>query len=164
MTGPQRVPTPYPSHLQTLEECFTAEIIEMPTPIRPILSFPSQHESGNSSVEFLDEGGFWYPFAPLPNATRQPFLIPGSSETSNSDAIVLHQFPGPLEIPHNSSEASTGSYHIAPVQVFQSLSPINVSSSPNPDSPIAISPDSPNMPPLASDDSDNSNLINAPNL
>ncbi|CCM07114.1 uncharacterized protein FIBRA_09448 [Fibroporia radiculosa] len=163
-TGPQRVPTPYPSHLQALEECFTAGVIEMPTPIRPILSFPSQQESDDLSLEFLDEEGFCYPFAPLSNVTCWPFLIPGPPESSNSDAIVLHQFPRPLEIPHNTSEVSTGSYHIAPAQVFPSLSPMNVSSSPNPDSPTAVTTDSPNMPPLASDVSDNGSLDHTPNL
>ncbi|CCM06907.1 uncharacterized protein FIBRA_09218 [Fibroporia radiculosa] len=146
-SGAQRAPTPYPSHLQTLEE-----------------RFPSQQESDDSSLEFLDEGGIRYPFAPLSNVTCQPFLIPGPSETSNSDAIVLHQFPGPLEIPQNTSEVSTGSYHVAPIQVFSSLSPINVSSSPNPDSPTTASTDSPNMPPLTSNVSDNGSITFAPNL
>ncbi|CCM07231.1 uncharacterized protein FIBRA_09576 [Fibroporia radiculosa] len=164
MTGSQRVPTPYPSYLQTLEEHFTAGIIEMPVPRQPILSFPAQQEPDNSSLEFLDKGGFHYPFTPLPNVTCRPFLIPGPPESSNSDAIVLHQFPGPLEVPHNTSEASTGSYHIAPAQVFPSLLPMNTSSSPNPDSPPTASTDSPNMPHLASDVSDNGSLDHAPNL
>ncbi|CCM07027.1 uncharacterized protein FIBRA_09346 [Fibroporia radiculosa] len=143
-TGPQRAPTPYPSYLQTLEERFTAGIIEMLAPIWPILSFSSQQESDDSSLEFLNEGG--------------------PPDSSNSNAIVLHQFPGPLEIPHNTSEASTRSYHIAPAHVFPSSSPINVSSSPNPDSTTAASTDSPNMLPLASDVSDNGSLDHAPNL
>ncbi|CCM07105.1 uncharacterized protein FIBRA_09436 [Fibroporia radiculosa] len=163
-TGPQRAPTPYPPHLQTLEERFTAGVIEMPVPRRPILSFPPQQESDDSSLEFLNEGGFRYPFPPfLPNVTRRPFLIPGPSDSSNSDAVVLHQFPGPLEVPQG-SEATSGSYHVAPAQVFPSSSPMNISSSPNPDSPLAASPDSPSMPPLASDVSDNGSLDHAPNL
>ncbi|CCM06874.1 uncharacterized protein FIBRA_09182 [Fibroporia radiculosa] len=104
------------------------------------------------------------PFSPLlPNITRQPFLIPGPPDSSNSDAVVLHQFPGPLEIPQ-SSEATTRSYHVAPAQVFPSSSPMNVSSSPNPDSPLAASTNSPSMPPLALDVSDNGSLNHAPNL
>ncbi|CCM07101.1 uncharacterized protein FIBRA_09429 [Fibroporia radiculosa] len=163
-TGPQREATLYPSHLQTLEERFTAGVIEMPVPRCPILSFPSQQESDDSSLEFLDEGGFHYPFPPfLPNITCQPFLIPGPSDSSNSDAMVLHQFPGPLEVPQE-SEATTGSYHVAPAQVFPSSSPMNISSSPNPDSPLATSTDSPSMPPLALDVSDNGSLDHAPNL
>ncbi|CCM07165.1 uncharacterized protein FIBRA_09504 [Fibroporia radiculosa] len=162
--GPQREATPYPSHLQTLEERFTAGVIEMPVPQHPILSFPSQQESDDSSLEFLDEGGFRYPFPPfLPNVTRQPFLIPGPPDSSNSDAVVLHQFPGPLEVPQE-SEATTGSYHVAPAQVFPSSSPMNILSSPNPDSPLAASTDSPSMPPLASDVSDNGSLDHVPNL
>ncbi|CCM07140.1 uncharacterized protein FIBRA_09476 [Fibroporia radiculosa] len=158
-SGPQRAPTPYPLHLQTLEERFTAGVIEMPVPRRPMLSFPSQQESDDSSLEFLDEGGFRYPFPPfLPNVTRRPFLIPGPPDSSSSDAVVLHQFPGPLEIPPT-SEATTGSYHI-----FPSSSPMNTSSSPNPDSPLAATTDSPSMPPLASDISDNGSLDHAPNL
>ncbi|CCM06970.1 uncharacterized protein FIBRA_09284 [Fibroporia radiculosa] len=138
MTGPQRAPTPYPSHLQALEERFMAE--------------------------FLDEGGFQYPFVPpLSNITRRPFLISGPPDSSNSDTVVLHQFPGPLEVPPT-SEATTGSYHIAPAQVFPSLLPINTSSSPNPDSPLAVLTDSPSMLPLASDVSDNGSLDHAPNL
>ncbi|CCM06701.1 uncharacterized protein FIBRA_08989 [Fibroporia radiculosa] len=160
----QVAPTPYPSHLQTLEECFMAGIVEMPVPIQPILSFPSQQESDDSLLEFLNEGGFRYPFAPLPNVTCQPFLIPGPPESSDSNAIVLHQFPGLLGIPHNTLEASTRSYHVAPAQVFPSSSPINTSSSSNPDSPPAASTDSPNMPPLASDTSDNGSLDHTPNL
>ncbi|CCM06875.1 uncharacterized protein FIBRA_09183 [Fibroporia radiculosa] len=164
MTGPQRTPTSYPSHLQALEERFTAGIIEMPTPRQPILSFPSQQESDDSLLESLDEGGFRYPFAPpLSNVTHRPFLIPGPLDSSNSDAVVLHQFPGPLEVPHV-LEASSGSYHVAPTQVFPSSSPMNISSSPNPDSPAAASTDSPSMPPLASDASDNGSLNHAPNL
>ncbi|CCM07145.1 uncharacterized protein FIBRA_09482 [Fibroporia radiculosa] len=163
-TEPQRAPTPYPSHLQTLEERFTAGVIEMPVPRRPILSFPSQQESDDSSLEFLEEGGFRYPFPPfLPNVTRRPFLIPGPPDSSGSDAVVLHQFPGPLELPP-ASEATTGSYHVAPAQVFPSSSPMNTLSSPNPDSPLAASTDSPSMPPLASDVSDNGSLDHAPNL
>ncbi|CCM07008.1 uncharacterized protein FIBRA_09326 [Fibroporia radiculosa] len=136
----------------------------MPVPRCPILSFPLQQESEDSSLEFLDEGGFCYPFPPfLPNVTCQPFLIPGPPESSNSDAVVLHQFPGPLEVPQ-ASEATTGSYHVAPAQVFPSSSPMNISSSPNPDSPFAASTDSPSMPPLASDVSDNGSLNHAPNL
>ncbi|CCM07218.1 uncharacterized protein FIBRA_09563 [Fibroporia radiculosa] len=104
-----------------------------------------------------------YPFTPLPNVTCRPFLIPGPPESSNSDAIILHQFPGPLEIPHT-SEASIGSYYVAPAQVFPSSLPTKTSSSPNPDSPPAASTDSPNMPPLASDVSDNGSLDHAPNL
>ncbi|CCM07143.1 uncharacterized protein FIBRA_09480 [Fibroporia radiculosa] len=70
-------------------------------------------------LEFLDEGGFRYPFPPfLPNVTRHPFLIPGPPDSSNSDAVVLHQFPGPLEVPQE-SEATTGSYHVAPTQVVK---------------------------------------------
>ncbi|CCM06892.1 uncharacterized protein FIBRA_09202 [Fibroporia radiculosa] len=164
MTGPQRVPTPYPSHLQTLEERFMAGIIEMLVPRRPILSFPSQQESDDSSLEFLDEGGFHYPFAPLlSNVTRRPFLIPGPPDSSNSNAVVLNQFPGPLEIPPT-SEASIGSYHVVPAQVFPSLTPRNTLSSPNPDSPPAASTDSHSMPPLASDISNNGSLDHAPNL
>ncbi|CCM07148.1 uncharacterized protein FIBRA_09486 [Fibroporia radiculosa] len=164
MAGPQRAPTPHPSHLQTLEECFTAGIIEMPVPIWPVLSFPSQQESDESSLEFLDEGGFHYPFTSLlPNVTRRPFLIPGPPDSSNSDAVVLHQFPGPLEVPHR-SEASSRSYHVAPAQVFPSSSPMNISSSSNPDSPAAASTHSPSMPPLASNASDNGSLDHAPNL
>ncbi|CCM06936.1 uncharacterized protein FIBRA_09250 [Fibroporia radiculosa] len=163
-TGPQRASTPYPSHLQTLEERFTAGVIEMPVPRHPILSFPSQQESDNSSLEFLDEGGFRYLFPPfLPSVTHQPFLIPGSLDSSNSDAVVLHQFPGPLEVPQE-SEATPGSYHVAPAQVFPSSSPMNISSSPNPDNPLATSTDSPSMPPLASDVSDNGSIDHAPNL
>ncbi|CCM06780.1 uncharacterized protein FIBRA_09079 [Fibroporia radiculosa] len=41
---------------------------------------------------------------------------------------------------------------------------MNTSSSPNPDSPLAASTDFPNMPPLASDISDNGSLDHAPNL
>ncbi|CCM07220.1 uncharacterized protein FIBRA_09565 [Fibroporia radiculosa] len=161
---PQRAPTPYPSHLQTLEEHFTAGIIEMPVPRRPILSFPPQQESDDSSLEFLDEGGFRYPFPPfLPNVTCRPFVIPGLPDSSSSDAVVLHQFPGPLEIPP-ALEAMTGSYHVVPAQVFPSSSPMNTSSSPNPDSPLTASTDSPSMPPLASDVSDNGSLDHAPNL
>ncbi|CCM07043.1 uncharacterized protein FIBRA_09363 [Fibroporia radiculosa] len=125
---------------------------------------PTQQESDDSSLEFLNKGGFRYPFTPLPNVTHQLFLIPGLPESSNSDTIVLHQFPGPLEILPNTLEASTGSYHVAPAQVFPSLSPMNTSSSPNPDSPLAASTDSPNMPPLTSDASDNGSLDHAPNL
>ncbi|CCM06829.1 uncharacterized protein FIBRA_09132 [Fibroporia radiculosa] len=136
----------------------------MPVPRHPILSFPSQQESDDSSLEFLDEGGFRYPFtSPFPNATHRPFLIPGPPDSSNSDAIVLHQFPGPLKLPQ-ASEAMTRPYHIAPAQVFPSSSPMNTSSSPNPDSPLATSTDSPSMPPLASDISDNGSLDHAPNL
>ncbi|CCM07003.1 uncharacterized protein FIBRA_09321 [Fibroporia radiculosa] len=161
---PQRTSTPYPSHLQTLEEHFTAGVIEMPVPRRPILSFPSQQESDDSSLEFLDEGGFRYPFPPfLPNVTHRPFLIPGPPDSSNSDTVVLHQFPGPLDVPQG-SEATTRSYHVAPAQVFPSSLPMNTSSSPNPDSPLAASTDSPSMPPLASDVSDNGSLDHAPNL
>ncbi|CCM07049.1 uncharacterized protein FIBRA_09369 [Fibroporia radiculosa] len=163
-TGPQRVPTPLPSHLQTLEEHFTAGMIEMPVPRHPILSFPSQQESDDSSLEFLDEGGFCYPFSPfLPNITCQPFLIPGPPDSSNSNAVVLHQFLGPLEVPQ-ASEATTGSYHIAPAQVFPSSLPMNISSSPNPNSPLAASTDSPSMSPLASDASDNGSIGHPPNL
>ncbi|CCM07131.1 uncharacterized protein FIBRA_09467 [Fibroporia radiculosa] len=163
-TGPQRAPTPHPSHFQILEECFMAGIIEMLVPIRPILSFPSQQESNNSSLEFLDEGGFCYLFTPLlPNITFRPFLIPRPMDSSNSDAVVLHQFPGPLET-LLISEATTGSYHVAPAQVFPSLLPMNISSSPNPGSPLAASTDSPSMPPLASDASDNGSLDHTPNL
>ncbi|CCM06918.1 uncharacterized protein FIBRA_09230 [Fibroporia radiculosa] len=124
MAGPQREATPYPSHLQTLEERFTAGVIEMPAPRCLILSFPSQQESDDSSLEFLDEGGF-----------RPP-------DSSNSDAVVLHQFPGPLDVSQE-SEATTGSYHVAPAQVFPSSSPMNILSSPNPDSPLAASTNSP---------------------
>ncbi|CCM07247.1 uncharacterized protein FIBRA_09593 [Fibroporia radiculosa] len=130
----------------------TSPIELTPTPFTNLLS------------EFLNEGGFCYPFTPLPNVTHHPFLIPGPSDSSNSDAVVLHQFPGPLEIPHNTSEASTRSYHIAPAQVFPSSSPMNTSSSSNPDSPPAASTDSPNMPPLASDASNNGSIDHAPNL
>ncbi|CCM07052.1 uncharacterized protein FIBRA_09374 [Fibroporia radiculosa] len=162
--GSQRAPTPYPSHLQTLEECFTAGVIEMPVPRRPILSLPPQQESDDSSLEFLDEGGFHYPFPPfLPNVTRRPFLIPGPPDSSNSNAVVLHQFPGPLEVPPE-SEATSGSYHVVPAQVFPASSPMNISSSPNPDSPLVASTDSPSMPPLASDVSDNGSLDHVPNL
>ncbi|CCM07126.1 uncharacterized protein FIBRA_09461 [Fibroporia radiculosa] len=163
-TGPQRAPTPHPSHLQTLEERFTTGIIEMPVPRRPILSFPSQQESDDSSLEFLDDRGFHNLFAPLlPNVTRRPFLIPGPPDSSNSDTIDLHQFPGPLEI-SQTSEASSRSYHVAPAQVFPPSLPMNTSSSPNPDSPPTASTDSPSMPPLASDASDNGSLDHAPNL
>ncbi|CCM06927.1 uncharacterized protein FIBRA_09239 [Fibroporia radiculosa] len=128
-----------------LEECFTAGIIEVPVPRHPILSFPSQQESDDSSLEFLEEGGFRYPFPPfLPNVTHWPFLIPGPPDSSNSDAVVLHQFPGPLDVPQN-SEATPGSYHVAPARVFPSSSPMNISSSPNPDSPLAASTDSPTL-------------------
>ncbi|CCM07185.1 uncharacterized protein FIBRA_09526 [Fibroporia radiculosa] len=41
---------------------------------------------------------------------------------------------------------------------------MNVSSSPDPDSPPTESSDSPNMPPLASDVSNNSSIAHAPNL
>ncbi|CCM06963.1 uncharacterized protein FIBRA_09277 [Fibroporia radiculosa] len=166
MSGLQRVPTPYPSHLQTLEECFTAGIIEMPVPIRPILSFPSHQESDDSSLEFLEDGGFRYPIAPLTNVTHQPFLIPNSSDSSTNNTVVLHQFPGPLEVPQNTSEASTGTYHGVPIQFFTSSSPMNVLSSPDPDHPPAesLTPDSPSMPPLASNASDNGSLAYAPNL
>ncbi|CCM06496.1 uncharacterized protein FIBRA_08766 [Fibroporia radiculosa] len=162
--GPQRAATPFPSHIQTLEERFTAGVIEMPVPRHPILSFPSQQESDDSSLEFLDKGGFCYLFtSPFPNATRHPFLIPGPLDSSNSDAIVLHLFPGPLELPQ-ASEATTRSYHVAPAQVFPSSSPMNTLSSPNPDSPLAASTDSPSMPLLASDISDDGSLDHAPNL
>ncbi|CCM07213.1 uncharacterized protein FIBRA_09558 [Fibroporia radiculosa] len=161
---PQRAPTPYPSHLQTLEECLTARVIEMLVPRHPILSFPSQQESDDSSLEFLDEGGFCYLFPPfLPNVARRPFLIPGPPDSSNNDAIVLHQFLGPLEVPQG-LDATTGSYHVAPAQVFPSSSPMNTLSSPNPDSPLAASTDSPSIPPLASNVSDNGSLDHAPNL
>ncbi|CCM06524.1 uncharacterized protein FIBRA_08797 [Fibroporia radiculosa] len=163
-TGVQRVPTPYPSHLQALEEWFTAGIIEMPTPVCPILSFPSQSNSEDSSIEFLSEGGFWYPFAPLPSITHRPFLIPGLLDSSNSNAIVLHQFPGPLEISHNTSEATTGSYHLVPVQVFPPSLSTNILSSQNPDSPVAAFTDSPSMPPLASDVSNNDSINHPHNL
>ncbi|CCM07204.1 uncharacterized protein FIBRA_09545 [Fibroporia radiculosa] len=114
--------------------------------------------------EFLDEGGFRYPFAPsLPNATHRPFLIPGPPDSSNSDVAVLHQFPGPLEV-SQASEATTASYHVAPAQVFPSSLPMNITSSPNPDSPIAATTDSLSMPPLASDDSDNGSLDHVPSL
>ncbi|CCM06883.1 uncharacterized protein FIBRA_09192 [Fibroporia radiculosa] len=136
----------------------------MSVPVQPILSFPSQQELDDSSLEFLDEGGFHYLFTSLSNVTHHPFLIPGPPDSSNSDAIVLHQFPGPLEIPHNTLEASTRSYHVAPAQVFPSSSPMNVSSSPNPESPTAASTDSPSMLPLASDISNNGSLNHAPNL
>ncbi|CCM07152.1 uncharacterized protein FIBRA_09490 [Fibroporia radiculosa] len=136
----------------------------MPVPRHPILSFPSQQESDDSSLEFLDEGGFRYPFPPfLPNVTRRPFLIPGSLDSSNSDTMVLHQFPGPLEVPQE-SEATPGSYHVVPAQVFPASSLMNISSSPNPDSPLAASTNSPSMPPLASDVSDNGSLNHVPNL
>ncbi|CCM06988.1 uncharacterized protein FIBRA_09304 [Fibroporia radiculosa] len=198
-TGPQRAPTPYPPHIQALEERFNAGIIEAPTPVRPIPVNRDQHDSDDSSMEFLSEGGFRYPFPLVPNVTHRPFLIPGSSDSSHddafldeggfrypfppflpnvtcrpflipgppdsssSDAVVLHQFPGPLEIPP-ASEATTGSYHVTPAQVFPSLLPMNTLSSPNPDSPLAVSTDSPSMPPLTSDVSDNGSLVHAPNL
>ncbi|CCM06922.1 uncharacterized protein FIBRA_09234 [Fibroporia radiculosa] len=166
MTVLQRVPTPYPSHIQTLEEHFTAGIIEMLTPVHPILSFPSQWETNNSLLEFLEDGGFRYPIGPLSNVTHHPFLILGLLESSSNDAVVLYQFPGPLEVPQNTSEASTGSYHAVPIQFFPAASPMNVSSSPDPDHPPAYSspPDSPSMPPLASDVLDNGSLNHAPNL
>ncbi|CCM06843.1 uncharacterized protein FIBRA_09146 [Fibroporia radiculosa] len=166
MTGPQRAPTPYPSHFQTLEESFMAGIIEMPTLIQPILSFPSQQESNNSLLEFLDEGGFCYPFAPLSHVTHRLFLIPGPSNSSSNDAVVLHQFPGPIEVPPTDSEASTSSYHMAPIQFFPSSLPMAISSSLDPDHPHAESspPDFPSIPPLTSNVSDNGSLSNAPNL
>ncbi|CCM07069.1 uncharacterized protein FIBRA_09392 [Fibroporia radiculosa] len=128
----------------------------------PIIA--ANHDSNNPMQKFLDEGDFQYPFTPpLSNITCHPFLIPGSLDSSNSNAVVLSQFPGPLEIPHT-SDASIGSYHVAPAQIFPSSLPINTSSSPNPDSPTAASTNSPTMPPLAFDVSDNGSLDHAPNL
>ncbi|CCM06937.1 uncharacterized protein FIBRA_09251 [Fibroporia radiculosa] len=154
----QRASTPYPSHLQVLEGRFNAGIIEAPTPIRPTSSLPYHSDSGDSSMEFLNEGGFCYPFTPIPNVTHRPFLIPGSSNSSHVDNVVLHQFPGPLEISHNTSDTTPGSYHIAPLQITPSQLLVGNSSSPNPDSPIAASTDSPGMPPLASDISTSGSL------
>ncbi|CCM07210.1 uncharacterized protein FIBRA_09555 [Fibroporia radiculosa] len=162
--GPQRAPTPYPSHIQTLEEHFNTGVIEMLTPIWPITNLQPQQNSDDSSMEFLNEGGFCYPFSPIPNITHHPFLIPGSSDSSHNDAVILHQFPGPLEISHNQSNATPGSYHIAPAQTFPSQSSALIKSSTNPDSPIAASTDYADMPPLSSDVSDNESLEYPSNL
>ncbi|CCM06302.1 uncharacterized protein FIBRA_08553 [Fibroporia radiculosa] len=162
------------------KETYKVEVILTCQPTTPIADLTPEWPSNGVQVtsptlltpnpftdllsEFLDEGGFCYPFSsPLPNVTCRPFLIPEPLDSSNSDAIVLHQFPGPLEV-SQASEATPGSYHIAPAQVFPSLSPMNTSSSPNPDSPCTASTDSPSMPPLASDVSDNGSLDHTPNL
>ncbi|CCM06784.1 uncharacterized protein FIBRA_09083 [Fibroporia radiculosa] len=163
-SGAQRVPTPYPPHIQVLEEHFNAGIVEMPTPIRPTINLQSRENSDDSSMEFLSEGGFRYPFPPIPNVTCRPFLIPGPSDSSHNDAVLLHQFPGPLELSHNQSDTTPGSYHVAPPQTLPSQSSVLDSSSMNPNSPIAATTDSPSMPPLASDISDGGSLDYPTNL
>ncbi|CCM07051.1 uncharacterized protein FIBRA_09371 [Fibroporia radiculosa] len=81
--------------------------------------------------------------------------------------MVLHQLPGPVtDLPQDVSEASTGSYHTIPIQSFPMSSPMNVSSSPDPDEPHTVSslPKSPTIPPVASNVSNNGSNFPVSNL
>ncbi|CCM07018.1 uncharacterized protein FIBRA_09337 [Fibroporia radiculosa] len=154
------------------KETYKIQLLLMHQPKTPILNqtpeWPSNgvQESDDSLLEFLDKGDFQYPIGPLPNVTHHPFLIPGPLESSHNDAIILYQFPGPLEVSQDDSGASTGSYYAVPIQFFPSSLAMSISSSPGPDLLPAdsLTPESPSMPPLTSDISDNGSLAHAPNL
>ena len=59
----QRTPTPFPSHIPILAERFSAGIIEQPQPVRPISRTSPEWNTSSSTVQFLEAGGFCYPFS-----------------------------------------------------------------------------------------------------